>query len=114
MNTAEALLAVAFPPHQGYRGACTTIADLCRHGLYRGHLGITPDKAAAVHLIVTVGLGSQRSRGKGSRARRRLAGMIGAKMRAVRATPAQVAADASSEFHAEGRIHRNTRPQRHE
>lgn len=114
MNTAEAYLAVAFPPQRGYRGACTTILDLHRLGLYPDHLGITPDKGAAVRLIVLVGLNSQRARGKGSKARRRLAGMIGAKMREVRATPAQRFADHQSELHSEGRIHRNTRPQRHE
>ncbi len=72
MNTAEAYLAVAFPPQRGYRGACTTIRDLDRLGLYPGHLGITPDKAAAVRLIVLVGLNSQRAHGHGNRFMRRL------------------------------------------
>ena len=114
MNLKESMLAIAFPPHLGYFGATTTIADLSRHGIYSGHLGITPDKRAAVHLIVAVRLDSKRARGKGAKARRRLAGMIGAKMREVRATPAQRFADHQSELHSEGRIHRNTRPQRHE
>lgn len=85
MNMPESMLAVAFPPHAGYRGAATTIADLSRHGLYRNHLGITPDKAAAVSLIVAVGMNSQRSRGRGNRFRRRLAGHIQIKVRALRA-----------------------------
>jgi hypothetical protein len=72
VNTIEAYLAVAFPPQRGYRGACTTIGDLSRHGLYSGHLGITPDKASAVRLIVMVGLNSQRAHGHGNRALRRL------------------------------------------
>lgn len=72
MNTSESLLAIAFPPRLGYRGACTTIADLSRHGLYAGHLGTTPNKKAAVHLIATVGLNSQRAHGHGNRAIRRI------------------------------------------
>ncbi len=30
MTSARAALAVAFPPQDGLRGACTTLADLCR------------------------------------------------------------------------------------
>lgn len=112
MNTAEAMLAISFPPDRGYHGATTTIADLSNHGLPRP--GFIGSKFEAVNLIVRVNLGRNRARGLGSKARRRLAGMVGTKMRAVRATPSQRAADAASETITEGRIHRNTRPQRHE
>lgn len=72
MNTPESLLAAAFPPYHGFRGACTTIRDLNRLGLYPGHLGITPDKASAVRLIVRAGLSSQRAHGNASKAMRRV------------------------------------------
>jgi len=111
MNTPEAMLAVSFPPALGYNGALTTIADLSRHGLpWAGFIG---SKFEAVHLIVKVNLGRDRARGHGNRARRRLIGMVKA-IRDPLPTPAQRAADAASELHSEGRIHRNTRPQRHE
>lgn len=63
-------LAVAFPPDKGFRGACTTIADLDRYGLYSGHLGITPTLQAAVSLITLKNLQSS-SYGHGNAANRR-------------------------------------------
>lgn len=63
-------LAVAFPPSKGYHGAATTIADLDRHGLYSGHLGVTPTLQAAVSLITSRNLQSS-SYGHGNAANRR-------------------------------------------
>lgn len=117
-NLNEAMLAISFPPDRGYHGAATTILDLSRHGLPRP--GFIGTKFEAVNLIVAVNLGRNRARGHGSKARRRLNAILDRKpviVPAVRGplpSPAQRAADAASELHSEGRIHRNTRPQRHE
>jgi hypothetical protein len=65
-------LAVAFPPKCGFRGACTTIADVSRHGLYAGHLGLTPTKRAAVRLIIMAHMQNNEATGHGNRAKRRM------------------------------------------
>jgi len=65
-------LVVAFPPDKGYLGACTTVADLSRHGIYPGHLGTTPNKQAAVKLIHQANMEAMEGSGNGNEANRRL------------------------------------------
>lgn len=64
-------LAVAFMPSAGYRGACTTVADVSRHGLNPFHLGTTPNKEAAVRLIAAAAMERMEGYGHGNRAWRR-------------------------------------------
>lgn len=94
-------LACAFPPRDGLNGACTTIADLARHGL-KSPLW-TPTKKDAVRLIGDAAMERVEARGHGNAAARR-----------ARSVMDQHRLDAESEAHAEARIHRNTRPQRHD
>lgn len=65
------VLACAFPPSMGYNGACTTIADLSRHGLYPSNVGFTPNKQSAVRLIVDASMEATEAHGHGNEAARR-------------------------------------------
>lgn len=69
---ARTALVIAFPPSRGYRGASTTIKDLSRHGLFSGHLGLTPEKSDAVRLIVAASMEGAAAYGKGSKAANRM------------------------------------------
>jgi hypothetical protein len=62
-------LAVIFPPDEGWRGACTTIADLSRTRLYRPAAYIS--KWRAVHLIMQHAFECYESQGHGNRAAKR-------------------------------------------
>jgi hypothetical protein len=64
-------LAIAFPPSEGFHGACTTIRDLNVHGIFAGHLGLTPSKQAAVRLIIRTRMQESESHGHGNEAIRR-------------------------------------------
>lgn len=62
-------LAIMFPPSEGRRGACTTIADL---DLLRWHFGMTTGrKWYAVHLIMRHAFDCYASAGHGNKAAKR-------------------------------------------
>lgn len=62
-------LACAFPPDAGLNGACTSIADLSRHGLHAR--GFTPTKQSAVRLIIEARMETVEAYGHGNAAVRR-------------------------------------------
>lgn len=62
-------LACAFPPDAGLNGACTSIADLSRHGLHSRLF--TPTKQSAVRLIIEAGMETVEAHGNGNAAVRR-------------------------------------------
>ena len=62
-------LACAFPPDAGLNGACTSIADLSRHGLH-SYL-FTPTKQSAVRLIIDARMETVEAYGHGNAAVRR-------------------------------------------
>jgi hypothetical protein len=62
--------ACAFPPLMGFKGACTTFADLSRHGLVKRLW--TPNKRAAVRLLTDRNLALNVGYGHGNRAARML------------------------------------------
>jgi hypothetical protein len=74
-------LAAAFPPSLGYRGACTTIADLSRicWGVDRAL------KRASVSLIVAANMAAYEAMGSGAAANRRALAVALARDEAVRA-----------------------------
>jgi hypothetical protein len=70
-------LAIMFPPSKGLNGACTTIADASRY--FRAGLPY-PSKWLAVYTIVRGNLERNVATGRGMKARKRIASIIGAKM----------------------------------
>lgn len=85
-------VAIAFPPKHGYNGACTTLADVGRHGLFPGNLGLTPTKKDAVRLIVGANMQRAEADGHGNEAARR-----------ARSVMDQHRLDAEGEKQSEGR-----------
>ena len=65
---ARNLLAISFPPDDGYNGALTTIQDLC--SIYRFGCKF-PTKWESVSWIVRASMESVTARGNGNRAKRR-------------------------------------------
>lgn len=99
INCPGALLAVAFPPQLGLRGACTTLLDLTRNGYHRPHY---MTRRAAAWLILRRNLESANADGSGNRAARREAALALAAMPpAAPLTPRDV--DILAERHSEGR-----------
>lgn len=113
--TARLELAVALPPQWGFRGGCTTIQDLGRLGLHRGHLGLTPNMEAAVRLVTRANMEAADSSGSGNRWQRRLHRMRLAEAGLIvngSAYPADLnrAATVHEETFTEGRSYRHHSP----
>lgn len=110
--TARLALAVAFPMTYGFNGGCTTIRDLDRMGLHRGHLGITPNMEAAVRLVMRAAMEAVEACGSGNRWQRRLHRMRNdeaARVMAGHAHPTDLnrAATVRDEIRTEGRVSRH-------
>lgn len=72
-------LAVMFPPSRGLNGACTTLADAARY--YRAGMAY-PSKTLAALTIIRGNLERNIARGRGLKARKRVAALMGDRMRA--------------------------------
>lgn len=73
-------LAIMFPPSRGLNGACTTIADASRY--YRAGM-CYPSKFLAVRTIIRGNLERNVAYGHGLKARKRIAALMGDRMRAA-------------------------------